>query len=497
MGDCRGSKTGWESTAQESRFGCGRAAGQVPGGTVLAAAIAALALCGEPAARADGFHNAALVTSSLDQWLNDVQQAIPQLRGAFGNTELRASRDIEQLKRRAKEAGPSSKSSLGSGLIARGRLQVDLSPEQQQVLMRKGKDGLEVLAFLEPKNVFPHEFPNFPLQRIPQYRQAAKRILHLMGRDGTRMVVDQLRAELMGAAPNPYGVPVHPDYYKDMLELLRAGTAAGDLTGQEVASLLEATQGQKANPVQTALADHVRRAVSLENVDVDVLIEMAGQATREDARRRIMAAARKKLGSASTLDLLKMMEGLDDAQFQKLAAAEADKRTPAVEEVEKELPEYWRLAQSANRGIAASAQGYVASAFQQARISNCLYWIGEGDAKLAELIWRQIDARIEGAADARRASYGDVALKVAQHEQYSTASRKAAMELLTRVKHREAATALVEALPKLPRELWGPVGDTLRRLTGQNFGPRAGDGLAEVVEAQKKWQEWLRDGGNR
>jgi hypothetical protein len=50
---------------------------------------------------------------------------------------------------------------------------------------------------------------------------------------------------------------------------------------------------------------------------------------------------------------------------------------------------------------------------------------------------------------------------------------------------------LVDKLPTLPRELWPRCGGALRKLTRQDFGPRPGDGAAELNAALAKWRTWL------
>ncbi len=37
----------------------------------------------------------------------------------------------------------------------------------------------------------------------------------------------------------------------------------------------------------------------------------------------------------------------------------------------------------------------------------------------------------------------------------------------------------------------------IARLTGEDFGPREGDGISQVVSAQKQWQEWWREKGRK
>ena len=64
----------------------------------------AVGACLAPAeAFADGWHNAALTTSSLDDWLSDVKQAIPDVVQRLSSTELVSGQGLEALRKRAKQ----------------------------------------------------------------------------------------------------------------------------------------------------------------------------------------------------------------------------------------------------------------------------------------------------------------------------------------------------------------------------------------------------------
>ena len=47
----------------------------------------------------------------------------------------------------------------------------------------------------------------------------------------------------------------------------------------------------------------------------------------------------------------------------------------------------------------------------------------------------------------------------------------------------------------MPRELWPRAGSFLELMTQASFGPKPGDGAAEVSVAVKKWRLWLKDRG--
>ena len=88
-------------------------------------------------------------------------------------------------------------------------------------------------------------------------------------------------------------------------------------------------------------------------------------------------------------------------------------------------------------------------------------------------------------------------MKVLGHKEFSTDSRRAAVELLGKLKDAGAVGQVAELLPELPRELWSETGELLRRLTGEDFGPRRGDGFAQVYEAAKQWKAWGQQKGDR
>jgi len=90
-----------------------------------------------------------------------------------------------------------------------------------------------------------------------------------------------------------------------------------------------------------------------------------------------------------------------------------------------------------------------------------------------------------------------VAVAVTKHGDYKLPSRQAALRLLARLEDPQAIGPIVEYLPQMPRELWPEAGRTLHALGREDFGPHAGDGIGQVLAAQKHWQEWLREKGKK
>jgi hypothetical protein len=450
----------------------------------LSAVTICLALCG-PAA-ADGFHNAALVTKSLDEWLADVRSAVPDIDERMEGHELTSGRDIEVLKGK----GAGAKTSAKRGARRGGQILADLTPQQQALLARKGQDCLELLAYLDPKNIFPHEFPNFQLDKVPEYRQAAKKLLGAMGPEGTRQVAARVRQELMAGPQRMADVGLHPSYYDDLLKTLKEGTAAGNLSSKELRDLLEAVRGVKSGP-QAGLAKSVQQALSFENLDMAALMALAADSKDSKLRMRLAALLQKKLPEAGVLELLRAQATVSDATMAREIQAELAKRSPQFKEVREQLADIWKLAGSGNDKVSKAARRQVANAFQRAPIAQCLEWLGNKDEDLRTLIWEQIDGRIDRADEATKDKYAAAALTALEDSQTDATIRAAGLDLLARLKGRRHAAGIVDQLPKLPRELWPKAGSTLRELTGQDFGPRAGDGVAEVITARNRWREWL------
>jgi hypothetical protein len=222
-----------------------------------------------------------------------------------------------------------------------------------------------------------------------------------------------------------------------------------------------------------------------------------GEGSRPDAKRPATPPAPKRLERASVAQLIELLEAAPDRSRRIAAAAELEKRWPTYADVQDHLAVLVRLAAGDDPIVAPAARTQLANAFQRAQISHCLHWLGQADEKLQGLIWEQIDGRIARADAARIDEYRKVAAAVLREKAFSLASRQAAIELLGRLKGKAAAGELIDQLLDLPRELWPPAGEALRRLTDQDFGPHPGDGIAQVVEAEKRWRAWQKRPGGR
>ncbi|HVW39568.1 MAG TPA: hypothetical protein VHB99_19755, partial [Pirellulales bacterium] len=224
--------------------------------------------------RGHGWHNAALTTSSLEEWLGDVQRAIPDILKRATETELRAGRGFKDLK---KSRPGQEKERPNAPADRRGRqIESTLTPQQQELLGRKAEDALEALAFMDPNNIFPEEFPRFDLSKVPQYRETAVKLLKLMGPVGTRAVVSELRAELMGRgrSANARDYRVNPAYYDSLLALLHEGVATGQADAEDLKDLRVAAKGFKPAPFD-ALARSVEETLLAAEASRETLPKLA------------------------------------------------------------------------------------------------------------------------------------------------------------------------------------------------------------------------------
>jgi hypothetical protein len=483
--------------------------------------------------------------------------------------------DVDDLKNRSdpppsnsgreKKTTPPRESTKQPG----GRLQAEFTEQERALLGRASEASLEVLAYLNPENIFPHEFPNFPLNRIAEYRAGAKRILGATGPIGADAVVQNLRGQLMGGGrgdPN-FGLTPHPQYYKDLLEALQDAAASGYVTTEHVNSLRDAAAGAKSGP-QAPLAQEVQRILpDLEGVSLATVLKWAEE-TQDPARKQalydraerwitsaamgdlieasqslaessdlkqskrfpqlVVAELAKRAAKADLDDLLLLFEEKVDldsrsqqaaekaliarlgeanvvqllsaaengpAEVQRAALGHLAQRSPTYAEVKDQLRDIWAHANSQNQAVRDAAKQQAANAFQRAPISHCISWLGRAEAGQKDLIWQQVDGRIARADATRRTEYRQTGIQLAGTKETETGARVAAVQFLGRLKDPEGVGPLVDLLPQLPRECWPAAGESLRAMTGEDYGPKTGAGVAEVSAAVKKWRAWLSANG--
>lgn len=477
-------------------------------------------------ALADGWHNAALATSSLDQWVNqtfsEMKSAMPAIQEQIKSGEVQAGRDYKALQERANAATGAAKPKSGRT----GTLSGKLNAQQQAMMGKKAGDCLEILACMNQENIFPAEFPNFQLQQIPRYREAAKSLLKMMGPTGGQAVTQQLRSELMGNQSGAnYGLKPHPSYYADLLEVLKQHIADGTVSLRDLDDLEKAAAGMKTGP-QAKLAQEIQKTLA-EVDDVSVLLQWAEQATDAKRRQQLYNKAKskfkeasvsellsvmkskadssvkdaaerevqKRLSDASELELLEALASLDVSELRKDIVDSLAKRSPKYADVKADLAAIHKLANSPDSVVASAAREQLANAFVRAPINDALEWLGQGDAELNKLIWEQLDDRIGRADAARKEGYRDAALGVLGDGSANVARRSAAIDLLTRLKDRKAVGPVIDMIPLMPQELRPRAGKLLRDLTGQNIGPFVGDDTAKVAAAVAKWRQWFKANG--
>jgi len=489
----------------------------------------AVAGCGlSPAiALAHGWHNAALTTASLNDWLADVRQAIPDLMQRMNTTELRSGEGLEALRKRGQAAAePGGKATRGPKRPA-GTIQSELTPRQQALLGRKADDCLEAMAFMLPENIYPTEFPNFPMEKLDEYRATAAKLIRMMGRPGVSAVVNELRAELMGngRSNNATDYALRRDYFDELFKILEEGADRGQLSAADEQRLREAASGRKPPPYD-ALAARVLQALdklAVNTRSLPELVQLLAEINDPREKASLLGRIRGRLPEAKTSELLALLQGEPDRNLRRLTLVELDKRfarasvlellqaqavvedgslirhaaaelaarSPKYAEVREDLAEIVRFAQDPASPAAEAAQRQLANAFQRAPIRECLIWLDKGDDSLDALIWRQIDGRIARADRDRVAGYRNVAIESLLDDAAPPGQQQAAFDLLERLDASLVVGPLVDALPKLPRERWPAAGDVLRKLTKQDFGPRAGDGAGELSAEIKQWRTWI------
>jgi hypothetical protein len=214
-------------------------------------------------------------------------------------------------------------------------------------------------------------------------------------------------------------------------------------------------------------------------------------------KKQITAALQQRIAEAREVELLRLLEQPLDAQTHAAVANELGKRSPKYAEVKDDLREIWSFASSSNPEVASAARHQTANAFQRAPMTVCLDWLASNDKPLRSLIWEQVDGRIARATDDIKAGYRTAAVAVLGDRAAGVAKRQAALELVARINDRQAVGDIVPLISQMPRELWPTAGATLEKLTGQNFGPKEGDSVADVATAISKWREWWKSNGGR
>ncbi len=274
---------------------------------------------------------------------------------------------------------------------------------------------------------------------------------------------------------------MNPTYHGDLIDLLRYFDTREAISDDAWERLEQLAAGEK----DPEIAPFARAVLDLRAMKSDNLEDLLERQTVERVARRL----RDRIREGGIADVLMIAEG-GKGDLRTQAVKELTERSPLYSEVRDDMPTIVKYAAGPEPELAAAASRQLENAFQRAPMSHCLYWLGKNDDKLSALIWKQVDARIANADAARKAGYADTALKAVQLENLDVPTKKASIELLGRLKNRTVVKPLTELLLDMPRALWPAAGSALRDITGENFGPQAGDGIAEVTVAVKNWREW-------
>lgn len=200
--------------------------------------------------------------------------------------------------------------------------------------------------------------------------------------------------------------------------------------------------------------------------------------------------AETPLASLGIGELIDTARGNGTSEARQAALAELARRKPEYDAIKDRVAQLCGLAVDPDEAVAQAARDRLAEVFRQAPMSECLSWLGRNDDKLSAIIWEQVDRRI--ADDAERDECRKAAASALRENPYNAASKQAALDLLGRIPGDASVGAILDVLLEVPPELWPKAGETLKKLTGEDFGPHAGDGIAQAVEAEKRWRAWRK-----
>ncbi len=252
-------------------------------------------------------------------------------------------------------------------------------------------------------NVIPSEFPNFPIQQMGAFRTAAKELLHVTGPAGTQAIAGQLRSHLMSGFRSAGDVSYHPEYVKDMLDVLATSAAAGWLTSEDLASLRQAMSGQK-TPEMQQVADQIQAALP-KDLDFVSLLKWATATKDAGLKQELLDILRQRIPYVDISDLqqaitipeldrktrtevashlkeaiaelqvsgLLSLLSIGDEEMQLEVESELRSRKPTYSEIRDEIPALQSFSNGENDRAVAYANWHLANAFQRAPITHCLY----------------------------------------------------------------------------------------------------------------------------
>jgi hypothetical protein len=453
---------------------------------------------------ADGFHGAAMATKSLDDYLNEIKRQVPQAVASLERSELRAVTP-EQLKKKRAEDAAKPKGGAARG----GKIEARLTEGEIQSRTLIAKDCLSALAYLDNRNINPAEFPTFPLEKIPEYRKMAKKLVSHLGGQGNKAVISSISSLLMnGKVPGNDQLPLHREAAKDLLDLLQQALESGDVDPQDISTLLLATSGRKVDGTVTEFAHNARELV-LKKCSRDVL-EKAADATDDPKLKTLLnntvknrqakvaregQILKKDWANKPVGELLGMMSVADEDRKALLVEEIGDHKLTA-KDAREHLMDVWQLAQGAKPAVSTNIRDRVKTAIAAASPADCVAWLSAADAELSKLIWQQLSPRLERVSAKERVQLRDTAIDTLAAKDSSPGDRLASIKMLRELKDPEAAKLVLDAIPeaeqlkRIPRDQWPQVAAMLRELTGQKFGPREGQSPLETAGQIKQWRKW-------
>ncbi len=218
--------------------------------------------------------------------------------------------------------------------------------------------------------------------------------------------------------------------------------------------------------------------------------------TREGKIARERDVVKRELASTGVADLLKMLADADEDRKILIVEQIADRKLSA-KDASQFLVKIWNLAGTAPAPTSANLRKQVEAALGRGSLADYMAWLADGDAELNKSIMQKLGPRIEKATAAEKKELRDSAVASLADRGASKSEKITAVDVLRRVKDPDTARLVFAAIPEkdqlkqIPLDLWPQVATMLRELTGQKFGPKAGERTLETVSQLKLWRKWV------
>ena len=380
---------------------------------------------------AHGFHGAALLESSASAWEAKV-------RGNLGlpSTYESGGGDVRELLKR-KVPGPPG------GMVTMPRV-------ERAKVKATVQELVSYLKYMERENILPEEFPNFPMNQIPEFRRRAVYILGDIGPAALPEVLAGMADAAIFSKPgatgpskfeDPYFDPtlaISKDCRKDLDKALDLIVASAALSSDALATALDTLPAlmEDEDPVIKTAARGAMRSLQ-SRATAGALLGLAANAKATSAPKAIKMLRDKLSDPTCKLTLENALQAMDavksnpSPELKKVAATivercyagkDADALVKCLNTVDKELkPSIAQLLASRLRATHASLSAAQVSA-------------------LLELLW---------SADERAVSSFEEALDAGANEAHVALMKKAATDPSDRVR----AFAMGWLLTSFPQEV--------------------------------------------